>query len=183
MKIFQLAIIVALLLTSCTTQKRVSTIVGGDYNKQKDVTEYFVFPFGSTALPGKWEKEDYDSGSKQQFFKNDEKISIAIAFMPIGNFEFNTDKSKTGYEFVKAYNQWESEYYSKKYKFNVEILETDENRHFIISRFYGEAENIEYDTYFLFGEKNENASNFSISVTDKWTKEQKIATLKAMFNR
>jgi len=47
-----------LILASCATQ-RVSTATGGEYNKDKNRTEYFVFPFGTTSISGKWTKTDY----------------------------------------------------------------------------------------------------------------------------
>jgi hypothetical protein len=168
-------------LASCSAQKRVSTIVGGEYNKRKDVTEYFVFPFGSTSIPGKWIKEEYNRVSKQQFFKNDENVSIAVAFAPIGNFEFNTNKSKKEYEFVKAYYDWEADYFTQTHKMKTELIEKDEKLKYIIWRVFDDSDNKRFDTYFLLGEKNGNANNFSISITDKWTRDKKIEILKVMF--
>jgi hypothetical protein len=37
------------------------------------------------------------------------------------------------------------------------------------------------DSYFLIGEKNGDASNFSISITDKWKEDEKVEFLKKLF--
>ncbi len=174
-------LLTVLFLQACTAQKTVSTIIGGEYNKKKDVTEYFVLPFGSTSIPGKWTKQEYNRTSKQQFFKNAENVSIAIAFAPIDRFEFNTKKAKTGYEFVKAYYDWEAEYFTQTHKMKTEIIEANENSNYIIWRVFDDSDNQRFDTYFLFGERNGNANNFSIGITDKWPIEKKIETLKRMF--
>lgn len=42
-----------------------STIVGAEYNQYKNITEYFVFPYGEVSLPGKWSEAE-----KIQFLKN-----------------------------------------------------------------------------------------------------------------
>ena len=44
-----------------------STIVGAEYKPDKNITEYFVFPYGEVSLPGKWEKWQYNSNARQQF--------------------------------------------------------------------------------------------------------------------
>lgn len=169
-----------IIITGCTTQK-VSTIVGGSYDKNKDQTDYIVFPFGATSLPGKWTKTSYNTISKQQFFKNEDSISIAIAFTSTNNYEFNTNNSKKGFEFVKAFYEWESDYFVNHFKLTQEMVEQSESGNYIIWRAFGENNNANFDTYFLFGEKNGNASNFSIAITDKWSKEEKMRILKEMY--
>ena len=63
---------ILILLTGCGSSKQAtSTLVGGDYDAAKNVTEYFVIPYGSVSLPGKWEKGKYDQSSRQQFFLNE----------------------------------------------------------------------------------------------------------------
>lgn len=180
MKILKFILIITITLTSCAPQ-RVSTIVGGEYDKTKNKTDYFVLPFGSVSIPGKWAKTKYNEVSNQQFFKNDENVTIAIAFTPIDSYEFNTDKSKKGYAFTKAFYEWDSDYFQKTHHLNQENIESNEKQNYIIWRTFGQYNNIEFDTYFLFGEKNGYANNFSITQTDKWTKEQKINALKEMY--
>ena len=179
-KWIQYIIIIIFTLTGCKTQS-VSTIVGGDYDKNKDRTAYFVLPFGSTFIPGKWTKTSYNEVSKQQFFRNEENVSIAIAFVPANGYEFNTGGSKKGFEFTKAFYEWDADYFVKTLRLNQEKIESDENKNYIIWRAFGEQNGTNFDTYFLFGEKNGCANNFSITITDKWTKEEKIKFLKEMY--
>ena len=74
---------------SCGSAKQAtSTIVGGDYDAKKNTTEYFVFPYGQVSIPGKWEKTSYNSASRQQFFRNDESVNIAVSFGPYDKYEF-----------------------------------------------------------------------------------------------
>ncbi|MFT3705993.1 MAG: hypothetical protein QM802_26740 [Agriterribacter sp.] len=167
-------------LTSCGTQKA-SVITGGEYEQNKNKTNYFVLPFGSTSIPGKWTKTKYNEVSKQQFFENDENITIAIAFTPINSYEFNTDNAKKGFEFTKAFYEWDSDFFVKNHQLNQEIIESNEQQNYIIWRLFGERNNTTFDTYFLFGEKKGNANNFSITQTDKWTKEKKVSFLKEMY--
>lgn len=167
-------------IVSCSTQKT-STVNSAKYNEQKNRTDYFVLPFGSTSIPGKWTKTKYNEVSHQQFFKNNDSVSIAIAFNPIKNYEFNTKNPKKGFEFVNAFYEWDSEYFVTKHKLQQEKIESNEVQKFIIWRLFGKLNNVTHDTYFLFGEKNGYANNFSISITDKWSKEEKIKILKEMY--
>lgn len=167
-------------LISCATQ-RVSTIVGGEYNKSKNETDYFVFPYGSVTLPGKWEKTNYNTVSKQQFFKNKDFIIIAIAFSRYNKYEFNKKGSLTGYNFVKTFYEWDSKYFIDSHGLKREPLENDSINNYVVYRIYGQIEKGKFDTYFLIGEKNGNISNFSLSDIDKWTKNEKIVFLKNLF--
>jgi len=170
-----------ILLTNCATQK-ISTIVGGDYNKSKDKTEYFVYPYGSVEIPGKWEKTNSITTSRQQFFRSQDSVIIAIAFGRYNKYEFNLDGSQTGNNFVKAYFEWDSKYFINSHGLKRQLLESDSTNRFMIYRIYGLIENGKFDTYFLIGEKNGNISNFSISSTDKWTEGDKINFLKKLFS-
>ena len=74
---------------SCGSAKQAtSTIVGGDYDAKKNTTEYFVVPYGQVSIPGKWEKTSYNSAARQQFFRNDESVNIAVSFGPYDKYEF-----------------------------------------------------------------------------------------------
>jgi hypothetical protein len=169
-----------ILLTNCATQ-RTSTLVGGNYNETKNETDYFVVPYGSATLPGKWEKTNYNTISRQQFFRNQDSVIIAIAFGRFDKYEFNMNGSQTGYDFVKAYYEWDSKYFVDSHGLKREIIESDSSNHFMVYRIFGQIEKGEFDTYFLIGEKNGNISNFSISDTDKWTESEKTIFLKNIF--
>lgn len=180
MKTKYLILVAFIACASCATQKA-STITGGDYDERKNQTDYFVLPYGSTSLPGKWIKTKYNNVSNQQFFENADSITIAIAFTPIGNYEFNTSNQKKDFEFVKAFYDWDAQYFVNTHQLQQEIIESNENQHYIIWHLFGESNKVAYDTYFLFGEKNGYASNFSIMKTGKWNSEEKTGFLKEIF--
>ena len=165
------------LLTGCGSSKQAtSTIVGGDYDAAKNVTEYFVFPYGSVSLPGKWEKGKYDQSSRQQFFRNEESVVVAIAFGPFNKYEFNMEGSLKGHDFVEAFYKWESEFY-KSAGFECTILENDSANPYLLFKVVGHDAN----TVFLYGEKNGGVSNFSVQTADKWTEAEKVQFLKTLF--
>ncbi len=166
-------------LTNCATQKT-STVVGIDYNESKHETDYFVLPYGSVKLPGKWGKTTYNSVSRQQFFTNKDSITIAISFGHIDKYEFNADGSKKGYAFVEAFYDWDSEYFVDQ-GLKRQIIERDSINKYMIYRIYGEYEKDELDTYFLIGEKNGSVNNFSITNSNKWTEAERIDFLKRIF--
>lgn len=180
MKLGNLLVIVLIFLTSCATQ-RTTTIEGCDYDKNKNQTDYFVFPYGSVSIPGEWNKTTYNQIAKQQFFENSDSITIAIAFGPCNKYEFNTVNPKIGFEFVKAFYEWDSEFFVNNYHLEQELVESNENDNYIIWRVFGDNNNIYWDAYFLFGEKNGFANNFSVLTSDKWTKKEKVAFLKKIY--
>lgn len=164
------------LLSACKTQHQ-SILISSRYDKAKNQTEYIYFPYGSASIPGEWERTGYNGISKQQFFKNADGISIAIAFGPIDGFEFNEDGSKKGFDFVSAFYEWEREYFTNDLHLEVEKIASDENYRYIIFRVHSSK----IDSYFLLGERNNRFSKFSVSITDKWTKEEKINFLKNLY--
>lgn len=175
-----LILTITILVAACATQ-RTTTLVGGEYNDTKNETDYFVFPYGTVTLPGKWEKTSYNTISRQQFFRNQDSVIIAIAFARFNKYEFNADGSKTGFDFVKAYYEWDSKYFVDSHGLKRQLLVTDSANNFMIYRIYGQIEKGNFDTYFLFGEKNGNTSNFSISNTDRWSENEKVIFLKNLF--
>ncbi len=175
-----LLLLLTIVLTNCATQ-RTSTIVGGEYNKTKNETNYFVLPYGSVTLPGKWEKTNYNTISRQQFFKNQDSVNIAIAFGRFDKYEFNKNGLQTGYNFVKAYYEWDSKYFVDSHGLERQMVESDSTNHFMVYRISGQIEKGKFDTYFLIGEKNGNISNFSISDTERWTDIEKTKFLKNLF--
>lgn len=153
-----------------------STIVGAEYKPDKNITEYYVFPYGEVSLPGKWEKWQYNANARQQFFINDESVLIAISFGAVNDYDFNKKGTLKGYDFVKAYYDWEFEYFSSS-GFESKIIEADQSNSYIIWRIWGQKA----DTYFLFGERNGHVCNFSVNITDKWTEEEKVKFLKSIY--
>ena len=166
---------VLLQMAGCASNK-MSTIVGGDYDEDKDVTSYFVLPLGQVSIPGRWKKNRYDKVSRQQFFTNQDSIIIALAFGRFDRYEFNTKGALKGYDFIKAFYEWEAEYFESK-GLERQLLESDSTKKYMVYRFYGQN----YDTYFLIGERFGNVSNFSINATNKWPEKDKILFLKRLF--
>ncbi|NTW34100.1 MAG: hypothetical protein HGB12_16030 [Bacteroidetes bacterium] len=173
-------LIMTIILKSCSTQ-RVSTIVGCDYNEKQNQTDYFVLPFGSVSLPGKWEKSSYNSSSRQQFFLNRDSITTAIAFGQCNNFEFNSDRSKVGYGFVKSYYNWEKQYFSENLGLEVNLIEADSLKNIIIFNVRGIYNTDKIDNVLLFGETNCKVSSFSVLETPKWTMELMVDFLKDIY--
>ena len=169
-----------ILFVGCATQ-RTSTIVSCDYDTKRNQTNYMVFPYGSVSIPDKWDKTNYNAVSKQQFFKNEEGVTIAISFGPCNKYEFNRDDSKKGFGFVKTFYEWDSEYFVNTYGLQQDLIEENEKNNYIIWRVYGDYNNSHWDTYFLFGEKGGIAHNYSVMGTDKWTVERKIEFLKGIY--
>lgn len=179
MKLKYLFLIVIVFLASCATE-RTTTLVSCNYNKSKNQTEYLVFPYGSVSIPGEWNKTTYNQVSKQQFFKNADNIGIAVAFGSCNKYEFNRDNSKKGFDFVVAFYEWDSEFFESNYGLTQEKIEADEKKKYIIWRAYGEIDNSDFDTYFLFGEKNGYANSFSITGKE-WDKEMKVNFIRSMY--
>ena len=174
-------LLISILLTGCVAYRNSSsTIVSCSYNEKNNQTEYMVFPYGSVTIQGKWERTTYNSVSKQQFFENSDSVTIAIAFSPYNKYEFNRDGAKKEFEFVKAFYEWESEYFAT-YNLDTEIIESDSTSNFIIWRIYGNYNDILIDSYFLIGEKNGFVKNYVVMATEKWTPKQKIDFLKNMY--
>ena len=173
------SLLAILFFANCMAQR--TTLVSCDYDKKRDQTNYVVFPYGSVSIPGKWERTSYNSASKQQYLKNEDGISIAISFGPCNKFEFNADNSKKGFDFVKAYYEWDSEYFVNTFGLQQDSIEKNEISNYIIWRVYGDYNDSHFDTYFLFGEKKGFANTYSIMDNDKWTVEQKLEFLKELY--
>src|ERR1051326_7152552 len=175
-----ITLIAPLLCTFTAFPQRTSTATGCDYDASKNITHYFVVPYGSADIPGKWEKEHYNKVSGQQFFTNKDSISLAIAFQSYKGYEFNPKGKLKGFDFVKAFYEWDSKYLIDRYELKRTILVSDSINRYIIYRIYGKQYQASVDTYFLIGEKNGNTSNFSISITDKWSENEKVEFLKKL---
>ena len=113
--------------------------------------------------------------AKQQFFKNQDSVIVAVSFARYDKYEFNMEGALKGNDFVKAFYEWDSKYFeSNGYK--RQVLESDLTGQYIIYRIYGEKVN----TYFLIRVKDGYVSNISINYTDKWTESKKIQFLKGL---
>ena len=171
--------IVTCLFAGCS-RHMISTVEDCKYDESKKQTDYFVLPFGSASIPGKWTKTRYNSVGHQQFFTNGDSVTIAIAFGRFDGYEFNPNGSRKGYDFIKAFYEWDSKYLADRPGMNRRIIEEDSIKNYILYQIYGSINGHKADTYFLIGEKNGNVSNLSIT-TKKWTKDAEIAFLKRLY--
>lgn len=178
-----LLVTTVILLNSCSTSKNAeSTITDVNYDKDKNVTEYLVFPYGEVLIPGKWTKSNYNRVSRQQFFINeDSTITIAVVLGRTEKYEFNKNNDFKGYSFVNKFYKWDTEYFISNFNFKRELLEEDKKNNLIIYRIYGKVKQDNVNTYFLISNNNGYVKNLSISITDKWNKEEKITFLKKMY--
>jgi hypothetical protein len=167
-------------LTNCATHKTTSTIVGCEYNEKTNTTDYFVFPYGAVTIPGNWEKTNYLTNSKQQFFKNHDSVTLAISFGRFDKYEFNSNGEKSGFEFVKSFYEWDSNYFVESHGFKRQSLVSDSINSYTIYRIYGQKGTANFDTYFLVAEKNGNIANFSITNIKTWEESEKINFLKTL---
>jgi hypothetical protein len=172
-------ILLTVFFAGCVS-RQISTIVGCNYDMKKNQTDYLVFPYGQVSIPGKWERTIYNHVSRQQFFINQDSIIIAISFGICNKYEFNQDNSKQGFDFIKAFYEWDSKYLADISGFQAEEIERDSTDNYIIWKL-GSGNNTVDGTYFLFGEKNRHVKNFSIMTTNKWSIEQKITFLKQLY--
>ena len=156
-----------------------STIIGGQYEAKTNTTDYFVLPLGGVSLPGKWTKTRYSNVSGQQWFKNPDSVSVAIAFTQCNRYEFYKKELKD-FSFVKAYYEWDAKYLAKAYNIQDTILLADTTNNYIVWRLWGNNKGLEINSYYLFGYKNCSVHNFYVS-TDKWTQEQKVQFLQDLY--
>lgn len=179
-RIYCTCFLIIMFFVGCVTQ-RTSTIVSCNYDKKTNQTNYMVFPYGSVSIPDQWERTGYNKSSRQQFFRNKEGVVIAIAFGPSNKFEFNANNSKKEFQFVKAFYEWDSQYFVNSLGLKQVLIEENDTDNYIIWRIYGEYDGSQVDTYFLVGDKRGIAHNYSLTRTDSWTIEQKIEFLKRLY--
>ncbi len=168
-------IVSAIFIVSSCASTYQSTIVGGDYDKNKNVTSYFVLPLGSVELPGEWVKKNYLESSHQQYFLNKDSTLISIAFLNADRFSFYKPELK-GFDLIETYFNWESEYFKEAYKYEIEKLEENKEKQYIIWRVFGDNS----DNIFFFGNKNEIVNSYSIQVT-KMSKTESVDFVKKLF--
>ncbi|MDC1106118.1 hypothetical protein OAT16_05390 [Prolixibacteraceae bacterium] len=172
-----LSIIFFMTLSNCVSQKS-SYIIGSDYNKTKDITTYFSYPYGSIQIPGKWEKGSFNASSREQSFVNKDGIMISIAMTPTDKYPFNLDGKLTGYAFVKEFYDWESKYFMESFGLQCHKVERDSKTQFIIFQVEGEVENQKVDNVLLFGVKQHTAYNLSVKIKQDWSTLERIIFLK-----
>lgn len=170
-----------LLFTIGCSSNRISYIVSCNYDNKKDITTYTKLPLGSVNIPGEWEQGAYNNSSKQQYFINQDSVIMSIAIVPANGFAFNRDNSKKGFEFTKSFFEWDSQYLSNTNGLQVNVIEEDSVKNYILWTIYGDVDGTQTQNYFLFGESNGIAKNYSIQVSKGWSKTQIISFLKNLY--
>ena len=105
---------------------------------------------------------------------------MSIAILPINGFEFNKDNSKKGFEFTKSFYEWDSQYLSNTNRLQVDVIEEDSVKNYILWTI-GDGDSRQIQNYFLFGESNGIAKNYSVQVSKGWSKMQIISFLKDLY--
>lgn len=171
-----IALLFLVLFYGCFPPTATSTLVGGKYEPKTNTTDYFVFPYGSVSLPGEWTKGIYGKSSRQQWFSNKDSVFLAIAFGPCNKYEFYKPELKD-FNFVKAYYNWESDFYKNQLKTESKIILADSTNNFIIWQLF---DNKNVDMYFLFGYNKCSIHNYCLT-TEKWKEQEKIKFLQDLY--
>ena len=167
------------IVTSCMLPKAISTIESNNYDDKLNQTTFTKFPFGSISIPDKWTKVSYNEFSRQHKFKNSDSVFTAVAINQASSYSFYKP-NMTSNEVVKEFYEWDSKYLSDNINGSRIVIKQDTVNHFIVWQILADNEKYKIDNHFLFG--SENGIIFSISITTKkWTNEQKIEHLLAVY--
>ena len=178
-KHFFLFMLFAVICSCASYRNTVTVISGANYDKKNDSTTFFRFPYGSVSFSGEWTKANYVETSKQQFFSNSDSVKFSVALNPIVKYEFNADGSKTGFDFVQSYYQWDTDFLISQIEgLKSEILVSDNVNNILIYRLFNEKG---INNYFLISEKNGISMILTESDSDKWSHEQRISFLKDVY--
>lgn len=172
-----LQIILGITSLSCTPTKSTSVLYSDNYDKDKDLTSVMIFPYGQIKIPGKWTKTSYNSSSRQYFFTNTDSVTFAVALNPWDKYEFYK-QGMTPNQFVKAYYDWDANYWQQQTKGQLKILKENTDKNYITWNLTKEPD---VDSYFLFGLKNSTAFNLYVT-SDKWNESKKVELLEKIYN-
>lgn len=170
-------IIIGTILITCSPTKSTSTIYSDEYDKAKDLTSILIFPYGQISIPGKWTKTSYNNASRQYFFSNADSVTFAVALNPWDKYEF-FKQGMTGAEFVKAYYEWDANYWKQQTKGQLKTIKENEEKNYLIWNLLRDPD---VDSYFLFGLKNKTSFNLYVS-SDKWDERKKVELLEKIYN-
>ena len=159
---------------SCKTTAT-SMLIADSYDKKTDATTLMLFPFGNIIIPGKWTKTEFNSSSKQHFFRDEDSTTIAVSKNPQNKYPFYT-KDMTDKEFTVRYYEWESTYYSQKGLKSLILADSIDNGNFIVWKIEGDSVN----TILLYAGKDKFAYGFSF-ITDKVADQRRVDFLTKLF--
>ena len=165
--------------TGCAPSKSVSAVSSVSYDKQKNVTNFTMYPYGTIAIPGEWRNDGYSKPDKANYFSKD-GVTMYASFTQCTNFEFNHDGKKKGKTFIDAYYNWEFDYRKDDLGLKASLIERDTVNNFFVWKLTSHKGSSGKNAYFLFGEKNCRVKRFSVQAT-KWTEQEKVSFLKKLY--
>jgi len=168
--------LVLLFLNSCITNNSIPTLLSFNYDEKTNTTKYREYPLGALDIPGKWYNTRYSKISGQYFFKNQDSVSLAIAFNPANKYEFYKSNLSEN-ELLKEYYEWDSKYLKELVNGERSIIKFDTVSKFIEYRIYND---IKVNSYLLIAIKRGILINFSIN-TKKWNEREKINFLDTLY--
>lgn len=129
---------------------------------------------GDIKIPGNWEQLNSINDSGQTYLKNSEGVIIAIAQNPKKAYSF-FKSSKSGFENVKLFYIWDSDYIKEnKYKTD-KIKENAESEYIIWKYNDGKLDNV-----FLFGSAKDNFLNLLV-YSNIWDEDKKVLFLENLY--
>ena len=164
-------------LTSCKTTQT-SMLIGESFDKSKNQTTLTLLPYGNIVIPNKWTKSTYNKVSKQHFFVNEDKTTLAVAKNPTNKYPFYKT-NQTDKKFVTEFVKWDAEHWKQQGVIVKTLTDKSENGYIT---WQAKTENQDkVNTIFIFGSKNGFAYNFS-GTSRTWTDEKIIEFITLLYN-
>ncbi len=164
-------------LNGCYPRKYVQYLESIRFDSIKQITRFDRLPLGYVEIPGNWHETRSDNVSKQQFFKNNDSVTIAIALWPKDRYGVYK-KGQSDKSFLNDFYEWDSKYLADQIQGQRNILSQDSiQNNFILWRVYNDSL---VDSYFLFGIKQGTVYNLYVT-SKKWSDIQKIEFLENLF--
>ena len=125
-------------------------------------------------IPGNWQQLNTIDDSGQTYLKNSEGVIIAIAQNPKKAYSF-FKSNKSGFENVKLFYVWDSDY-MKESKFKTDKIKENPEAEYIIWKYNdGKLDNV-----FLFGSSKDNFLNLLV-YSNIWDEDKKVLFLENLY--
>jgi len=139
-------------------------------------TDFSIVKTATTDVKilGNWQQLNTIDDSGQTYLKNSEGVIIAIAQNPKKAYSF-FKSNKSGFENVKLFYVWDSDY-MKESKFKTDKIKENPEAEYIIWKYNdGKLENV-----FLFGSAKDNFLNLLVCTTI-WDEDKKVLFLENLY--
>jgi hypothetical protein len=172
-------IVVASIMATACFHRMAPTGKGGTYNEQTNTTTYAAEPYGSIAIPGKWDGGKYNKASRNQFFYRADTSTFIASIGPCSSLPFGKAHLE-GNDVVKRYFDLEVQFQAIQGTEPKVLVDDAANRYKIwMSHIDG------IDQYFLFGVKdctcNECVYRSFTLKTRKMTADESVKFLQGIF--